>query len=287
MFITDDFVYIHYPKTGGTFVTDVLKQLYRRKSKSRFLNKVIPRRAHKRVKTGGGWNPFHVGYFETNKHGTCDEIPPEHRHKPVVSNIRSPYSRYVSHYEFAYWKDHVEEEFTPLKLDEIREQFPHFPDLTFEEYVDLWNNIWLPRKTSTIYSSTLDQIGIETFEFVRFFFKNPDPILVEMHENYNRFIEAKTYLSDMFDVHFLRTHNLNEDLYNLMSHFGWKTSDIEFVLYMDRICPEEPDRKEKIPWETYYSDKLKHSVRTKERFLFDLFPDMATWQESQSRHHGA
>ncbi|MGB6012319.1 MAG: sulfotransferase family 2 domain-containing protein, partial [Desulfobacterales bacterium] len=89
--ITDDFVYIHYPKTGGTFVTHVLKRLYQYKKKYKLLTTFLPKRIQRR---------FH-GFIQTDKkHGTCDEIPELHRNKPILATIRNPYDRYVSHYEF-------------------------------------------------------------------------------------------------------------------------------------------------------------------------------------------
>ncbi|GAG45755.1 unnamed protein product, partial [marine sediment metagenome] len=48
MILTDDFVFVHYPKTGGTFVAKVLKELFERIDK-----------------------PYETGHM----HATCRRIP--------------------------------------------------------------------------------------------------------------------------------------------------------------------------------------------------------------------
>ncbi|WP_161795859.1 hypothetical protein [Synechococcus sp. GFB01] len=70
MLITEHFVFIHYPKTGGTFVTRALERLY-------------------------GESLINI-----NKHGTCRDVPAEHAGKPLLSTHRHPLSRLLSHYEF-------------------------------------------------------------------------------------------------------------------------------------------------------------------------------------------
>lgn len=68
MIVTDDLVYVHMPKTGGTFVTHALSQVH----------KLHPRKY-------GGLTALQP------KHGTCHDIPADHRHKTILSTIRNPF----------------------------------------------------------------------------------------------------------------------------------------------------------------------------------------------------
>ena len=111
LILTPNFVFIHQPKTGGTFVTDVLSDLL-----------------------GPPKHTFDgdtkIAFF--NKHGTCREIPETHRELPICASLRNPYERYVSQYMFAWWK----QELPPwIEIDAVLAHFPHFPELSFEEFV--------------------------------------------------------------------------------------------------------------------------------------------------------
>lgn len=72
MILTKDFVFIHLPKTGGTFITRVLER-------------AAPQ----------SWQ---AQYFEG--HPTVQDIPDSHRDLPVIGMIRNPWSFYVSWYSF-------------------------------------------------------------------------------------------------------------------------------------------------------------------------------------------
>ena len=72
MILTKDFVFIHLPKTGGTFVR-------------RTLEKFAP----------ASWE---AEYFEG--HPTVENIPASHQGLPVIGMIRNPWSFYVSWYSF-------------------------------------------------------------------------------------------------------------------------------------------------------------------------------------------
>ena len=72
MILTKDFVFIHLPKTGGTFVRRTLEQF-----------------------APASWD---AEYFEG--HPTVEDIPPSHQGLPVIGMIRNPWSFYVSWYSF-------------------------------------------------------------------------------------------------------------------------------------------------------------------------------------------
>lgn len=72
MILTRDFVFIHLPKTGGTFI-----------------RRVMERHAPKEWQT-----KIYEG------HPTVEDIPESHRQLPVIGAIRNPWSFYVSWYAF-------------------------------------------------------------------------------------------------------------------------------------------------------------------------------------------
>jgi hypothetical protein len=116
MIFTDRFVYVHQPKTGGTFVTAVLFRLhdFRWTRWTHLKSTFRVNLAHR--------NRYGTFIYNNHKHGGRAAIPPEQRHKPVLATVRNPYDLYVSQYEFGWWKRR-----------EYRRWFR--PELSFEEYV--------------------------------------------------------------------------------------------------------------------------------------------------------
>jgi hypothetical protein len=247
MLLTDKFVYIHYPKTGGTFVTEVMKKIHQ--------------------------NP-EVGYLidtteAKSKHGKCLEIPPEHRNKPIVSTIRSPYERYVSVYEFGWWRRYPESFFANVAI--FKQRYPNFPDLSFPEYVEAVNSLCKFHVLATPNLESDLSIGQQTQNFIKYFFNKPvETIFAKFSRDY---VRSKQYLADLFIVKFINTENLNQELYHLLLEFGYPQKDIEFILTADKILPVEGGRSEEQNWQTYYTPELKAFVKSREMLLFSIFPE--------------
>ena len=77
MILSRHFVYIHVPKTGGTFVSRVFRE-----------------------HAPAEWECRHVP-----EHPSVAAIPASHRHLPILTTIRSPWTWYVSWYHFNKAKD--------------------------------------------------------------------------------------------------------------------------------------------------------------------------------------
>jgi len=250
MFITDRFIFIHLPKTGGTFVTRILEQYMTEQCllfKKLIINDTVPFTQEK-----------------YGQHGGCNEIPPGwERGRTIVSIMRNPFDWYVSQYEFGWWKNH------PL-IDPsiIRKSFPEYPELSFERYIEMRNTLFLRQITGGM--NLKADIGTGTVQFIRFFFKNPYEILSSITDEY---IESGQYRKDMHEVHFLRTERLNSDLYNFLVGMGYSPETLGFILDAPKINPVEGGRSEDQKWELYYSQELKEYVREKEKLLFSMFPD--------------
>ena len=72
MLITDKFVFIHFPRAGGTFVYDVVKK-------------------------------FFPSAFELGYHLPRELLPKEYAHLPILGTIRNPWDFYVSWYHHQYF----------------------------------------------------------------------------------------------------------------------------------------------------------------------------------------
>lgn len=248
MIITDRFVYIHQPKTGGTFVSSVFRRLYK-------------------VKDGTAYESRYGMYGRRRKHWPCWRIPEAHRSKKVLAAFRNPYDLYVSLYEYGWWKKE-EFRYEYESLPGFRQRFPDFPDISFSDYVELMNAASL----SAVQGSN-GNMGFLTRKFVQFYFRDPASVLARSDEEY---FSSDRYRSEMFDAHFMRTERLNQDLHQFLLDTGYPPDDIGFILELDRILPELP-REGKARafsrWQDYYTPPVKQLVRNQERHLFTLFPE--------------
>jgi hypothetical protein len=71
MIVTDDFVFVHLPRTGGTFVSEVIRK-------------------------------FFPSAHEVGHHLPRQLLPREYSHLPVLGTVRNPWEFYVSLYHYAW-----------------------------------------------------------------------------------------------------------------------------------------------------------------------------------------
>ncbi len=208
MVLTDDFVYVHLPKSAGTFVTHVLRRVYGDRA------------------------------IDVDKHGTCSDIPATHRGRPVFSTVRNPYERYVSQYRFGWWRLHPESFCGEAAM---REMFPHYPDLSFADYLELSNSLFpgcfQGRPTGFVNQrfSPERRLGWHTEQFVRFFFRRPQEVYAAIDESR---LESGRYREDLLDVRFLHVEQINRELHDFLVDRGHPPSDVAFVLEAERVLPQ-------------------------------------------------
>lgn len=268
MVITDKFVFIHEPKTGGTFVRKALDDLHRINSDSTLIARTFKRFTGKHKNKLVNKNQIYQESLPY--HGTCHDIPESERGKPILSIARNPFDLYVCFYYFGWWKTHPEDSFDNFEL--VKEQYPHFPELSFEEFLIMANTSFDDFKLIGHQNIPLEnRLGWYSTRFIRYYFKNPGIIYPLINDSY---IEAKKYREDMFDVHFMRTHRLNQDLYDFLVAMGYSKSRLAFILNLEKIRPEEEAKKRPdYNWEKYYTQELKNFILRKDKLLFSLFPD--------------
>lgn len=266
MLLTDKFVYIHYPKTGGTFVTETLQKIHGNRG---YRNPTISKIGQWFGHVGGG---IVDTALQGTKHATCREIPPGFRRKLILSTVRNPYERYLSGYSFGWWKQYPQD--FMLNVEAIVQEYPHYPEISFAEYVYIVNTYHYFRTLKTPHLDPQRPVGQRTYEMIRFFFKEPpEGIFPKLSDEY---IINKQYQDDLYPVHFLRTNNLNQGLYDFLIKVGYDQKDINFILEADQILPNLPPggiRRSPKRWQDYYTPDLKDFVRQRDRMFFTMFPE--------------
>jgi len=264
MITTDDFVFIHFPKNGGTFVTEVLRRIHNRKVPNWWVNRLYNRWI------GGGHD---VNYQEFDKHGGCYKIPGEHRSKPIASVIRDPFDRYVSSYYFGWWKRYPDD--FGVTASEMKEKYPSFPDLDFATFLQAhcedFNSYFDPD------SAIQEQHGWYSRNLVLYYFPEPGWVASQVAHMNDEDLREANWADHMFDVTFLHTENLNRELYDFLRSVGYKEETLQFILDMGEVRPEDQskDRGEANAEEMFTPELIEYVVQ-EERLFFSIFPEYRT-----------
>ena len=223
-----------------------------------------------------------------NQHGTRRDIPAEYADRPVLATLRNPYDRYVSQYEFAWWQvDPVM--FGPV--DQVRQRYPAYPDLTFGEFVHLANSALVAQSSAP---DARDAPGFHTQQFIEYLFLDPDRAYRQLSDP----VAWRTVWNAELDgLRFLDQRRLNEDLHDFLLSMHYGPAEIAFVLGAGRIRPLQPDgsltpswteehaaglglpvqranrsQADDQRWRRYCDPEIKAFIREKERWLFEYFP---------------
>lgn len=259
MVITDKYVYIHQPKTGGTFVTSALMKIHAAKW-GYWPHLKMALTGY--IRYQGPMGPLEMRH----KHGGCQHIPAKHKDKDIFSTMRNPYDWYVSQYEFGWWKRRQWLKYY-RQVPEFADRFSTFPNLSFEQYLELMIRTFNPGAQQEF--NDPDQIGHFTTSFLRLFGREPEELLARLDEHY---IAKQQYQQDLYPVHFIFTGRLNQQLYHYLNRQGYPAERVKFILSKGKVLPLGRGRTKAQKWEKYYTPELKQLVRRKDRLLFELFP---------------
>ena len=257
MNITEQFVFVHMPKTGGTFVAHVLRDIYTPEwLRSRFLRQLLFKVANSVIVKF----TIEAPHIELKKHAPCREIPSRYAHLPIVSCMRNPLDWYVSNYRFQYWKR--EPEHYPGLKDN-----PRWPDLDFEYFLYLSNHDWIKKMNPGL--NVNPRLGRLTTLFIQFYCKRPAWVLTQQTSDDTMF---EIVIENMFPVHFLETSKLNDELYGFLIRHGYSDRQISFIKTLPPISPPGARNSEE-HWETFYTPELIQEVLERDGILFRLFPE--------------
>lgn len=262
MNVTNYFVFVHMPKTGGSFVSEVLRTLYDVSGLHRlFLQQerlLLAKNKLLRIVNRG-----QVDYEEFNKHGTCHDIPEEFIHLPILSCVRNPFDWYVSNYKYAWWRTH------PQDYPNLRDD-PRWPNLTFNDYLHLSNTKWLGLLNPGI--SVNPSLGRLSMLFINYYCRHPMDIL--SLRNDAELLNA--IQSDMYPVDFLNTAYLNSELYNYLLKTGkYSSEQLAFIQAKEKVSPRN-QRSPEETWTSFFSKEAFEEIQYRDRVLFQLFPRLMT-----------
>lgn len=253
MILTDSFVVINVPRTGSTFIRKVLRHLHRPWSSRGYCELTLP--------IDRTWKAERLG--RRSQHGRWGQIPPSHRHLPVVSVIRQPLDHAVSHYNHKDWWMAP-----PVDEELLRCRFRAWPQLSFAEYLDFDHEFGLPDVLKDTHTPA--EIGTLTAHFLRFFARDPDATLSGLTDTR---IESGALASDLAPIHWLRHHCLVDDLSAFLRDMGYPTRQIERVRRHRRVNVSQ--QRAGRHWRMFYSPEQEALKRYRERALFRLFPEFA------------
>jgi len=264
LIVTDRFVLLNYPRTGSTFVREVLRTLYGRRDSSwdRALQHVLPGRT--------GFRELLLPIYRTrsarrerrrSQHGCYAQIPQVHRGKPVLSVARHPMDRLVSQYEHRFWRDHP-----PAEAREIRRRLPSFPDLSFTEFLELQASFGLEAVLQGLQLRA--DVGSQTVHFLRFYHPHPDEALACLTDEV---VDSGRLRLELPVVHFIHLERLAEELRGFLHSVGFEESETEFLV--DKPPVNVARERGSRPWREYFSVEQILEFRRRERLLFQVFPE--------------
>jgi hypothetical protein len=295
MLFAPQFTYVHEPKTGGTFVRHVLGRLHGELTEvpasrlrspalrlglaaASYYPELVRTKVAGRHSTAGKYGRL----YSWNDHGTCSEIPAGRRSRTILATLRDPLETYVSLFRFGWWQ---RPEYIPVYrryIPDFDTRYATFPDVSFREYLELLHSGCVLPASREIDDATA--VGYLTQRFVRFYFRlrrhrsgyDPAPVLRKIAAD----VDSTELRDDMFDVRFLHMSRLNVELRDFLVDVGYEAADVAFVDDLDRVVPKgatavfTKDSKS-AELDDYYTPELARTVRSRERFFFRFFPELA------------
>lgn len=241
MIITDRFVMLNFPKTGSSFARTVIKQLHQVGKLQRLLGRkpgyeellMLPYR----------YKPSRKQY--PSQHAVWCQIPEQHRSKPVMSILRDPMERLVSAFEFRHWERHPS-----MDLDRLKERFPHYPEISFAEFLQMTYEIQLPR---SLPDGMRTMVGPLTAQYIRFFARDPMRTMLSLHDGMDLAAEREQHFAP---VHFLHMEDLRQELRAFLLSMGYAESKLRFIEQHERVNTTSRNQA------SYFTPALSEHVQT-------------------------
>ncbi len=264
MIITKDIIFINLPKTGSTFVREVLKKLHTPNSfTGKLKKKILGDKYRYRVYRFPEIRTPNKRYQQPTEHGLYCQIPVSLLNgKQVISAKRNIYDYYLSLYFYADWKRPEAMIFTEK---EIKSDFPSFPDLSFDEFVLFMQKFPFYSNNPKLKNSREIQhkLGPLSVQFVFFYFKNPFDFL----NNLNQYdIHHLNYRELMPEITFLDQKKLNQELYHTLLNY-YPEKSIRFILTENKKNVSNNNRLTK----EQLSSEIKQQIERNEHLIYNFF----------------
>ena len=264
MIITKDFVFIHMPKTGGTFVHGIFKKIiadFKQKYPVKWYLNRLNYRLSLAVPIYQKLN--NVVYNEypekevKGQHAGVLFIPKKNKKLPIISVKRDPIKKIISSYYYRWW-----ERFPILPKSDLRREFPNYPEISIEDYFELVYHVEMKAYFGTDYRN---DIGVLSWQFIRMY--SSAPLFVYKNINADNYEE---YIMKYFaDVVFFEMDVLSYSFERYLK----TTSFSEYSNYFEtkeRIYPPGStvkERSETLP------EILSEKIKSKEWILYKYFPE--------------
>jgi hypothetical protein len=256
--ISDELVFLHGPKTGGTFVTEVLTDVFTRLSRP-LLNQ--------------------------DKHGGVDDIPPEHASKRLTTAVRNPFDFYASHYRFGYWIDRDMDAVSLWQHEPMRKRFVSYPYVSFAEFVEgaLRFGNWLPPRRQ--YLAEELKLGPATITALMYSVRRH----VDLLEDLARSGDTAPLKEEVARTKLLHTESLSRDTYCWLLDLCVPHDLARIALSKrpvkplntpaGRVLEKGHGQPRETHWSAFFTDELRNTVFEREWLFFELFPEYAWVRE--------
>ncbi len=280
MIICNRFVIVTPPKRGSTFVRNAIENAENESGlplikirSSNLIYKVI-----EKTILGKSGAPIFEVFFQRlwspkghkDAHGCVSQIPSSLRHLPVKTIVRDPLDSYVSYYEYEWWKRNPF-----MSVNKIQEEFPEYPDIDFETYIEFRDKV---NKNKILKYADIElkkKVGPETVNFVRQTFYRPKYVLRNIEKVSESESKIRKFLPN--NISFMKTENLNEDLYGIMV----KNYNPKRMQYLLDENPKNKSKRGKV--DKYYNERIRDKVIEKEKFLLKILNKLDLYRIEKSK----
>lgn len=259
-----------FPKTGTNFIHAALKDLYAQhkvyydyRMSVNLLNPPIGE-DHRYSKT---------------PHGGYVQIPKGARHiASIYSVLRNIYSLLVSEYAYMRWQ------IDWMERDESVQQFPGFPNITFEQFLDFSNYV-IRRRLRDIHNNPAPptHLGMQSYRFLLMFCRDPWSVFGKIDDAY---IESDAWFDELCGVKFIQHHRLREDMETLLGQYEFKQGTVEIMrhtppTWVNRSILFDPSSRQ---WDIEIADiqELQKKIDEEQEHLP---PEERKWRRYKGLHN--
>jgi len=263
MLISDQFVFLHGPKTGGTFVTEVFTQVF----------------------ASVGCTLLNI-----HKHGRTEDIPLQHDSKQLVTTIRNPFDFYASHYCFGYWIDREPSDLNLFDEELMRERFTSYPYISFDEYVDGVLHL-CPKRLPKDNQHLVEELKLGPATVSALFYSARHHLA--LLEKFARTGDIGPLKAEIAKTKLLHTEALNRDTYQCLVDFGVPHELAQIALMkapvkplntpMGTVLERGHGQPRQAQWRELFTRGLYEAALEYEWLFFELFDEYRGRNEYSSQ----
>lgn len=271
MIATRNFVLLNIPKTGSTFARSMIKRIENDNfiQRSHILPNKIKGRYQKRRFREIYCEPNYPmwGETESDQHGGYCQIPRRYLNRDVLAIIRNPFDRYISIYNFGWWKK-VPQDYLPL----VGRYYPEFPDLDFSNFMKFYRwyvNLRVSGIDSIANPDAVEVIGANTIVLIDKLCVSPCDLFNKLFASHKYNIKLEEHIPPSLVLFDQAT--LNDSLARYFETIGYSATKVKLVREHGRILPTNSENVNCVAnKEVLYSYSEIDAIRIFDKFSFSL-----------------